>query len=111
MKILIVSMPSIHVVRWIENLQDSEHELFWFDVLNRGNLNTIDSVCQYTNWKKRKTPHIKGEYFLSKKAPTFYQKIRQFLEVTENEALTAVITKIQPDVVLCCSPKNVQLFV
>ena len=60
-------MPSVHVSRWIENLKDTNHELYWFDILDRGKLETLDSVQQFTGWKKRKVPYIKGEYFLSEK--------------------------------------------
>ncbi len=92
-------MPSIHVIRWIENLKDSSYELYWFDVLGRGRLETLDSVCQFTDWQKRKIATVKGEYFLSKKAPLIYEKIVPFLEVTANEALEKIILEIQPDVI------------
>ena len=67
MKILFVSMHSVHTIRWIENLKDSPHELFWFDVLGRGKLETIEGVKQFTDWNHRKLPYIKGEYFLRQK--------------------------------------------
>lgn len=99
MKILFVSMPSIHVIRWIENLKDANHELYWFDVLSRGKLETLSSVYQFTDWKKRKSPYIKGEYFLRKKMPLLYQKIVPYLEVTASEALKKIILEIQPDII------------
>ena len=99
MKILFISMPSVHVIRWIENLKGSDHELYWFDVLGRGRLETLDSVHQYTNWKKRKIATIKGEYFLGKRFPFLYETIQPFLEVTANEALEKIILQIQPDIV------------
>ena len=99
MKILFISMPSIHVIRWINNLKDSDHELFWFDVTNKGKLEVIDKVHQFANWNSRKIRPIKGEYFLSRKAPFLYEKIRPFLEVTENEYLEKIINEIKPDVV------------
>ena len=99
MKILFISMPSIHTIRWIDNLIDSNHELFWFDVMHKGKLDTNDKVLQFTDWKKRKIRPIKGEYFLSRKAPFLYEKIRPFLEVTENEYLEKIINEIKPDVV------------
>jgi glycosyltransferase involved in cell wall biosynthesis len=110
MKILFVSMPSVHVTRWIENLKDTEHELFWFDILNRGKLDTLHSVIQFTGWKKRKLSYIKGEYQLQKHFPMLYEKIQSLLEVTTNEALEKVILDIQPDIVhsfelhSCCTP-------
>lgn len=92
-------MSSIHVTRWIENLKETNHELYWFDVLNRGKLNTMDSVIQFTAWEKRKVSNIKGEYFLSKKLPFLYEKIQPYLEITANEALESLINEIQPDLI------------
>ncbi|HEU4790436.1 MAG TPA: glycosyltransferase family 4 protein [Flavobacterium sp.] len=99
MKILFVSMPYIHVIRWIENLKDTPHELYWFDVLDRGKFDTTDNVHQFTGWKKRKQRQIKGEYFFSKKFPVVYKWIQPFLEVTANEQLESVINEIQPDLI------------
>lgn len=99
MKILFVSMPSIHAIRWIENLKETNHELFWFDVLDRGKLNTEVYIHQFLEWKQRKKPYLKGEYFISKKFPDLYDKIIPFLEVSVSEALDEIITKIEPDVI------------
>ncbi|RKR10940.1 glycosyl transferase family 4 [Flavobacterium sp. 90] len=99
MKILLISMSSIHAIRWIENLKDTSYELYWFDVIGKGKLETLDSVHQFTDWKKRKIPHIKGEFFLSKKTPFLYEKILPFVEVTANEELEKIILEIQPDIV------------
>ena len=35
MKILIVSMRSIHTIRWVNQLKDSGHEVFYFDILKK----------------------------------------------------------------------------
>jgi len=99
MKILFISMHSIHAVRWIENLKDTTHELFWFDVTNKGELVALKNVKQFISWNKRKTPYIKGEYWLSKKLPKLYAKIQPFMEVTGNEALENIIKEIQPEVI------------
>jgi glycosyltransferase involved in cell wall biosynthesis len=97
MKIIFVSMPSIHAVRWIENLNGSVHELYWYDVLNRGELETLPSITQFFSQNKRKVSHLKGEYFLSKKFPNIYNYLKKFVEVTPNEALEQIIKKVQPD--------------
>jgi len=99
MKILFVSMQSIHDVRWIENLKDTEHELYWFDVMGRGTFKTSMKIKQFTDWKKRKIPYVKGEFFLKRKFPKFYQKIQPYLEVTANEELERIILEIQPNLV------------
>lgn len=92
-------MPSIHVLRWIENLKDKGHELYWFDVLDRGPLENLDYVRQFVDWKKRKYPYIKGEYFLRKKMPSVYDKIIPYFEVSANEGFEKVIQEIKPDIV------------
>jgi hypothetical protein len=92
-------MPSIHVIRWIENLKDNNFELFWFDILDKGRLDTINNIEQIIGWKKRKKPYIKGEYWLKKKLPTVYEKIQPFLEITANEQLEKIIQNIKPDII------------
>lgn len=92
-------MPSIHVIRWMENLKDTSFELYWFDVLGRGKLKTIDKVQQFTDWKKRKIPYLKGEHFLKKKFPFLYNNLLPFLEVSANEQLEKIIREIQPDII------------
>ena len=92
-------MHSIHATRWIENLKETQHELYWFDVLGRGKLETLEGVKQFTNWKHRKLPYFKGEYFLSKKLPEIYEKIIPFFEVTANNALEKIILEINPDII------------
>ncbi len=92
-------MHSIHVIRWIENLKDTTHELYWFDVLGRGKLETNPRITQFVDWKQRKIPNLKGEYFVSRKAPFIYSIFYPFLEVTANEKLEKIIKEIQPDVV------------
>ena len=99
MKILFISMNSIHARRWIENFEHSNHDLYWYDILGRGKIETLESVKQILNTSERKLPYIKGEYLLSKKMPYFYKFIRPFLELTENEILERIINEIQPDII------------
>jgi glycosyltransferase involved in cell wall biosynthesis len=101
MKILFVSIPSIHAIRWIENLKDESHELYWFDILDKGSINISDDVKikKITYWKKRKKKYIRGEYFLRKKAPIIYNKIQPYLETTIDEQLVKTIQDIKPDIV------------
>jgi hypothetical protein len=99
MKILLVSIPSVHAIRWIENLKDAGHELYWFDILNRGSINVSIELTQILNWNKRKIIYIKGEHFLRKKIPRLYFKIQPLLEITVKEKMEDIILKIKPDVV------------
>jgi hypothetical protein len=99
MKILFVSMHSIHSIRWMENLKDTNHELYWFDVTNKGELNTFTNIHQFTNWKKRKIPYVTGEYFLRKNYSSLYNLLLPFCEVTANEYLETIIQDIKPDLI------------
>ena len=99
MRILFISIPSIHAMRWIENLKDTSHELYWFDVMGRGNIETANPIHQFIDWGKRKLPYVRGEYFLSRNYPSLYEKIEPFLKVTANEQLAVIIKTIQPDII------------
>lgn len=99
MKILFISMPSIHATSWIKNLKDAGHELFWFDVTNRGFLNSALAITEFTGWKQRKLKYMKGEYYIYKKFPNLHFNIKKFFEITENEALVKIILEIEPDMV------------
>ncbi|MFI0430086.1 glycosyltransferase [Mariniflexile sp. HMF6888] len=99
LKILFISMNSIHAIRWIENLDRKDYEIYWFDVLNRGKLEKLSFATQFYGMNKRKIPYLKGEYFLYKKLPFLYNYIIKYLEVTPNEALDKIIKEIQPDIV------------
>jgi glycosyltransferase involved in cell wall biosynthesis len=94
-------MPSIHVNRWVENLKFSRHDIYWFDVMARGSLNTplIPKEKQFVDWRKRKLRYIKGEYFLSKKMPVFFSKVQPVLEITAAEYLEYILKMIKPDLV------------
>jgi glycosyltransferase involved in cell wall biosynthesis len=67
--------------------------------MGRGNIETISSIKQFTDWKQRKITYLKGEYFLSKKVPLIYEKMVPFLEITANETLEKIIREIQPDII------------
>ncbi len=92
-------MPSIHAIRWIRNLEGSDHQLYWYDILNKGRLDVPENVIQLLGKSKRKIPYFRGEYYLSKKNPKFYNLIRPLLQATENEILDGIIKIIKPDVI------------
>lgn len=59
-------------------MEESGCELYWFDVKSKGEMKISTRVEQLKDWEKRKFPYIKGEYWLSKKLPGFYNSIRPF---------------------------------
>ncbi len=92
-------MPSIHSKRWIDNLVGTNHEIYWFDVLNRGKMEFNSNVNQIINWQKRKIPYVKGEHFLRKKLPKLYDFVSPLLQVTAVEKLEKIILEIKPDII------------
>ena len=104
-----VSMPSIHFYRWVNQLIDAEHEIYWFDVTGSGiNAKSIDWVNQITNWKLR-TDFI-GRTFIKKRFPKLYNKIHRINERDLALSFEEELHKIEPDVVhsfalnVSCSP-------
>lgn len=100
MRILLVSMPSVHFFRWVDNLPSDIMELYWYNITG-GDFDESSArfrdIFRYNS--KRKIPYIKGEYTLSKKFPFAFQKLRPFLEVTENEDLERIIKKLKPSII------------
>lgn len=94
MKILVVSMRSIHTIRWLSQLKDSGHEVHWFDILNTGYINELDWVTQHTNWR-HKLGNFKGRTFLKKNLPYLHSLLENDVE-TKFEAL---LKEVKPDLV------------
>lgn len=98
MKILLVSMASLHFFRWTEQLRDSGHEVYWFDVLDGGaEVERLDFVHQKVSWKRRW--EFPGRFFLKKKLPKIYKYIKLLNERKTSKTFAAYLKKIQPDVV------------
>lgn len=98
-RLLLISMPSVHFTRWVSNLEHSEFELYWFDILNRGEIKNLNGVTQFVRWKQRKKKPFRGEYTLSKRAPKVYQTIEPLFQTTIDEALTDIINEVKPDII------------
>ena len=70
MKILMVSMASIHFFRWTEQLKKSGHEVYWIDVYDsNSNYERIDFVQQTVGWRNR--INFPGCYYVKNKYPKF----------------------------------------
>jgi len=94
MKILIVSMRSIHTIRWVSQLKDTGHEVFYFDILNGGYIKEWDWIPQHTNWRY-KFGNFKGRISLKKQFP----RIHKLFENDLKKEFEIVINKFKPDVV------------
>lgn len=109
MKILLVSMNNIHFRRWSEQLKDSGHEVYWFDILDQGYAPSMSWMTQVTGWKKGFLKK-KGRSFLKKNIPFLFNFLSKKLDVKVDIAFAKAVKEIQPDVVhsfalyLSCTP-------
>lgn len=109
MRILMVSMQSIHFTRWTNQLKDSGLEVFWFDINDAGYNSNLHWVNQITGWKKRFLKS-KGRYFLKKYLPSFYSWFTRYLDHDLEQTFEKVLLDVKPDVVhsfalyISCSP-------
>lgn len=93
-----VSMPSIHFYRWVNQLKETEHEIYWFDVIGSGvKATSIDWVTQITDWKLRSD--FIGRTFIKKYFPYLYNKIKQINERDLVLSFEKALQNIKPDVV------------
>ncbi|AVI51438.1 glycosyl transferase family 1 [Pukyongia salina] len=94
MKILMVSMNSIHFRRWTAQLKDSGHEVHWFDATDGDPIPQLDWVPQHQGWRY-KGGNFKGRTFIKKQLPA----VHKLFEKDMAAAFHKVLKKVQPDVV------------
>ena len=47
-----VSIPSLHFFRWVNQLKGTEHDIYWFDITGMSkHINRINWLHQKNNWK------------------------------------------------------------
>ncbi len=98
MKILMVSMNSIHFRRWVTQLEDSGHEVYWFDIKDQGYIPSLSWIQQITDWKKGFLKK-KGRYFLKRKFPKLYQRLSEKFDVKISIGFAKAVEEIQPDII------------
>ena len=98
MKILMVSINSIHFERWTNQLQESGHEVHWFNVRDGGFSEKLSWVNQIVGWKF-KFINNKARVFIKKRWPWLYNKLSFLIENSTEKAFEKVLLEIQPDVV------------
>lgn len=109
MKILMVSIPTLHFFRWANQLQDAGHEVYWFDITGMSQpVSKISWIQQKVDWKLRWD--YPGRLFAKNRFPKLYTFIQQFNEKDTAKTFENYLNAIQPDVVhsfalyLSCSP-------
>jgi glycosyltransferase involved in cell wall biosynthesis len=109
MKILMVSIPTLHFFRWANQLQDAGHEVYWFDISGMSqSVSKISWIQQKVDWKLKWD--YPGRILVKNKFPKLYKFIQQFNEKDTAKTFENYLNEIQPDVVhsfalyLSCSP-------
>jgi hypothetical protein len=98
MKILLVSMPSIHFFRWTQQLKNEGHEVLWFDIIDGGKeVDQLNWVKQFVGWKLKQ--NYFGRYFLKSKFRKLYRFIQRFNENDTAKEFEKVLKIERPDVV------------
>lgn len=98
MKILMVSMPCLHFFRWVEQLRDAGHEVYWFDITDGGEkVDRLQWVIQTVGWKFRWD--YPGRVFVKIHFPRLYGFIQRFNERNTSKTFEQNLLEIQPDIV------------
>ena len=93
-----VSINSIHFERWTNQLQESGHEVHWFNVRDGGFSKKLSWVNQIVGWKF-KFINNKARVFIKKRWPWLYNKLSFLIENSTEKAFEKALLEIQPDVV------------
>ncbi|WBL23192.1 glycosyltransferase [Zunongwangia sp. HRR-M8] len=108
-KILMVAMPSLHFFRWVDQLKDSDFDVYWFDITGAGNkIERINWVHQITKWKMRWD--FPGRIFIKSKFPSLYRYLQKINERRISSEFEKTIAEIKPDFVhsfalyVACTP-------
>lgn len=98
MKILMVSMPTLHFFRWANQLQTAGNEVYWFDITGMSKpVAKISWIQQKVGWKL-KWDYL-GRIFIKNKFPTLYQSLQQFNEKETAVEFENYLKEVRPDVV------------
>lgn len=109
MKILMVSMPTLHFFRWTDQLKAKGHEVYWFNITDSGAyVDRLDWVDQKYGWRLKY--NYKGRSRLKKIWPFLERFIARYNQNDTARAFENYLNEVKPDVVhsfalyVSCSP-------
>lgn len=98
MKIILVSIPSLHFFHWADQLKDSEHEVFWFDISGMTTKSDrLNWLHQKVNWKLKY--NFPGRIFVKYRFPKIYKFLQRYNEHETTVVFEKWLNEIQPDMV------------
>jgi glycosyltransferase involved in cell wall biosynthesis len=102
-------MNNLHFTRWSDQLRESGHEVFWFDIKDQGYSPSMSWMTQIIGWKKGFLKQ-RGRSFIKKRVPKLFSFLSSQLDVPVEKAFEKALLDIQPDVVhsfalyISCTP-------
>ena len=104
-----VSIPTLHFFRWADQLKNSGHDVYWFDISGMSTyVDKLGWVNQYVNWKLKF--NYPGRILFKKVFPKLYNFTQRFNEHNTQSVFEKYLKKVKPDVVhsfalyLSCTP-------
>lgn len=100
MKILMVAIPNHHFFQWVNQLEHSGYEVFWFDVTDGGPKSSkIEWVTQIKNWKLKWDFPLR--HLIKKRLPKLYKTLQKANQNKLSVAFQNTLNTIKPDIVHC----------
>ena len=104
MKILMVAIPNHHFFQWVNQLEVSGFDVYWFDITASGNpVERINWVKQIRNWKLKINYPLR--ITIKKNFSRLYHFIQKYNENNVAVAFQKTLNEIQPNVVHCFEMK------
>ena len=94
MRVLLVSIQSLHFNRWVGQLRDAGHDLHWFDVSDGEAVANLDFVTHHRGWRYK----VKNRRFrqgIKRYLPTVAHKLEEDMQA----AFEGVLNEVRPEVV------------
>ncbi|SDJ52949.1 Glycosyltransferase involved in cell wall bisynthesis [Flavobacterium glycines] len=95
-----VAIPNHHFFQWVNQLEKSGHEVYWFDSTDGGpEVSRISWVKQIKSWKLRWDFPFRSA--IKKQLPKLYTSIQKYNERKVSTVFKQKLNEIQPDIVHC----------
>jgi glycosyltransferase involved in cell wall biosynthesis len=95
-----VAIPNHHFFQWVNQLENSGYEVFWFDITDGGpKSDKIKWVTQIKNWKLKWDFPLRST--VKKRLPKLYKIIQKINENNVTSVFQKIYDSIKPDIVHC----------
>ncbi len=100
MRILMVAIPNHHFFQWVNQLEHSGYDVYWFDITGGGlEASKIPWVKQRTLWKLRWDFPFRTRF--KQQCPKLYENLLKLNERNVTSVFETYLKKIKPDIIHC----------